>query len=109
MRLPTVSALGLSRSCGRVSQAGNSTTMACGAMLASASRSDSESRPVATMASRARGGRLAREEAGDERRAKPVHDGEVGASVGLGERLVERAGARERRDQALEYHRISLL
>lgn len=55
MRRPTVSALGLSRSCGRVSQAGNSTISACGMTHAREVRSASESRPVATTAKRARG------------------------------------------------------
>jgi hypothetical protein len=53
MRLPTVSLLGLSRSCGSVSQAGNSMISACGITEPSDSRSASDSRPVDTIASSA--------------------------------------------------------
>ena len=50
MRLPTISALGLSRSCGSVSHAGNSTISAFGSRLARAARSASDSRPVGVIA-----------------------------------------------------------
>jgi hypothetical protein len=55
MRLPTISALGLRRSCGSVSQAGNSTISPPGRKLASDSRSFSDSRPVAVTTSIAAG------------------------------------------------------
>ena len=98
IRLPTVSALGLSLSCGSVSQAGNSTTLALGVTLASASRSDSESRPVATMASNALGRPLGSEKSGQKWRAQPVDEGKVGVAAGICEGFFDRLGARERRD-----------
>ena len=48
------------------------------------------------------------EQAGDKGSAKAVADRKISAATGVCEGLVERAGARERRDQALEYHRTSL-
>ncbi len=52
IRLPTISALGLSRSCGSVSQAGNSRISASGSTASRLRRIPSDSRPVAVTTSR---------------------------------------------------------
>ena len=74
MRLPTVSALGLSRSCGSVSQAGNSTISASGTTLASAEPSASASRLVAVIASSVCGPSRRSSRRGQKRRTKPVDE-----------------------------------
>ncbi len=103
---------GLSRSCGRVSHAGNSRISASSRYGAIDARTDSPSRLVAVIdEERGRQPRL-----GAALRAAPASSGasmpgrrrEVGVPQGLGERAVDRGGARERRVQALQDHPTSL-
>ena len=99
-RRPTISALGLSRSCGSVSQAGNSTISASGSQAAERGAELSDSRPVAVTTSSACGqpasARLL-EQAREQRGAEPVGEREVGVARRVREGVVERGGARKRR------------
>ena len=102
---------GLSRSCGSVSHAGNSRISASSRYGAMDARTDSPSRLVA-VTTRSAGGSPASarrcEQAGEQRRVDAGGRREVGVPQGLGERAVDRGGARERRVQALQDHPTSL-